>query len=56
MPITPFIGVRISWLMFARNWLLAALAISALDAISVAKIVCFSSYRLSSLNSFSACF
>ena len=23
MPITPFIGVRISWLMLARNWLLA---------------------------------
>ena len=20
MPITPFIGVRISWLMFSRNW------------------------------------
>ena len=30
MPITPFIGVRISWLMLARNWLLARLAASAL--------------------------
>ena len=29
MPITPFIGVRISWLMLARNSLLARLADSA---------------------------
>ena len=29
IPITPFIGVRISWLMIARNWLLARLAASA---------------------------
>ena len=29
MPMIPFIGVRISWLMFARNWLLARLAASA---------------------------
>ena len=29
MPMTPFIGVRISWLMFARNSLLARLASSA---------------------------
>ena len=29
MPITPFIGVRISWLMFARNSLLARLALKA---------------------------
>jgi len=29
MPITPFIGVRISWLIFARNWDLARLAASA---------------------------
>ena len=29
MPITPFIGVRISWLMVARNSLLARLAASA---------------------------
>ena len=29
MPITPLSGVRISWLMLARNWLLAWLAASA---------------------------
>ena len=29
MPMTPFIGVRISWLMLARNSLLARLAASA---------------------------
>ena len=29
MPMTPFIGVRISWLMLARNWLFAALLSSA---------------------------
>ena len=29
MPMTPFMGVRISWDMFARNWLLARLASSA---------------------------
>ncbi len=29
MPRTPFIGVRISWLMFARNSLFARLAASA---------------------------
>ncbi len=29
MPRMPFIGVRISWLMLARNWLLARLAASA---------------------------
>ena len=29
MPMTPFIGVRISWLMFARNSLLAWFAASA---------------------------
>ncbi len=29
MPSTPFIGVRISWLMLARNWLFARLAASA---------------------------
>ena len=26
MPMMPFIGVRISWLMFARNWPLARFA------------------------------
>ncbi len=29
MPMMPFIGVRISWLMFARNSLLARFAASA---------------------------
>jgi hypothetical protein len=29
IPMMPFIGVRISWLMFARNSLLARLALSA---------------------------
>ena len=28
-PMMPFIGVRITWLMLARNWLLMALACSA---------------------------
>ena len=28
---TPFIGVRISWLIMARNWLLARLACSAVS-------------------------
>ena len=31
VPITPFIGVRISWLIVARNWLFAMLASSALS-------------------------
>ena len=29
MPMTAFMGVRISWLMVARNWLLARLASSS---------------------------
>jgi hypothetical protein len=29
MPMTPFIGVRISWLIMARNWLFARFADSA---------------------------
>ena len=29
MPSTPFIGVRISWLMLARNWDLARVASSS---------------------------
>ena len=32
MPITPFIGVRISWLMLARNSLFAWLATCAICA------------------------
>ncbi len=43
MPITPFIGVRISWLMFARNSLFARLAPSAARAISPALAVASSS-------------
>ena len=39
MPRTPFIGVRISWLMVARNSLLALLAASALWASSKASFV-----------------
>ena len=36
MPITPFMGVRISWLTLARNSLLALLAISASFAMRLA--------------------
>ena len=35
MPMTPFMGVRISWLMLARNSLLAVLASSACKSTSV---------------------
>ncbi len=47
MPMMPFIGVRISWLMFARNSLLARLAASAvsLAARSSAAARAFSSAR-----------
>ena len=34
MPMTPFIGVRISWLMVARNSDLARVALSAARAAS----------------------
>ena len=37
MPITPFIGVRISWLILARNWPLARLAASA-------RVTCFGQF------------
>lgn len=44
MPRTPFIGVRISWLMFARNSLLATLAASAASlAFRSSSSVCFCS-------------
>ena len=46
MPITPFIGVRISWLMLARNALLARLAASASSASSLARRAASSSSRL----------
>jgi hypothetical protein len=38
MPITAFIGVRISWLMVARNALLASLAASAAARASLASL------------------
>ena len=34
MPMTPFIGVRISWLMLARNWLFALFAAAAVSVAS----------------------
>ena len=43
MPMTPFIGVRISWLMLARNSLFAWLAISASAASSTARAIAPSS-------------
>ncbi len=46
MPITPFIGVRISWLMLARKALLARLAASASSASSLARRAASSSSRL----------
>ena len=39
MPMIPFMGVRISWLMLARNSLLAMLAISAWEASEFARAV-----------------
>ncbi len=39
MPSTPFMGVRISWLMLARNWLLARLAASAASFARVSSAV-----------------
>ncbi len=46
MPITPFMGVRISWLMLARNSLLAALAASACAARELARAVVAARWRL----------
>ena len=54
MPMTPFMGVRISWLMLARNSLLAALAISAFAAMALASAVASASRRLVSTCSSSA--
>ena len=39
MPMMPFIGVRISWLMLARNSLLARLAASAASLLSRSSLV-----------------
>ena len=46
MPITPFIGVRISWLMRARNSLFALLARSAASFAAVASPIARLSSRL----------
>ncbi len=40
-PSTPFIGVRISWLILARNWDLASLAASAARWASIKASSCF---------------
>ena len=46
MPITPFIGVRISWLMLARNVLLACAAASAASlAVSSSRLAAVISSR-----------
>ena len=54
MPMTPFIGVRISWLMLARNSLLAALASSARVVISVDRLTAASRRRFVSASSAAA--
>ena len=42
MPMIPFIGVRISWLMFARNSLFMRLALSAASLACIsARVACF---------------
>ena len=57
MPMTPFIGVRISWLMFARNSLLARLAsIARSRAITSSSLFAWSSaVRASTVASRSSC-
>jgi hypothetical protein len=52
MPMTPFMGVRISWLMLARNSLLAAFAMAASAAIWLARTVASASWRLVSRSAF----
>jgi hypothetical protein len=49
MPITPFSGVRISWLMLARNSLLVRLAVSAISRFSISSRVVASRLRLARL-------
>jgi hypothetical protein len=39
MPRMAFMGVRISWLMFARNWLLACDAASAASAARITSVM-----------------
>ena len=51
MPSTPFIGVRISWLMLATNSLLAWLVVSAALASSCVRCIAPSSRRLAAANS-----
>ena len=46
MPMTPFMGVRISWLMLARNALLASLAACASTASWLVRLMECSSSRL----------
>ena len=46
IPMTPFIGVRISWLMRARNSLFALLARSAASLAAVASAIARLSSRL----------
>ncbi len=55
MPSTPFIGVRISWLMLARNSLFAAFAIAVWAAISFAQTVVRSRTALTASSSAAAC-
>ena len=55
IPITPFIGVRISWLMVARNWLFARLASTASLVAIFASLTAFSSCSLSVSASCLAC-
>ena len=43
MPMMPFIGVRISWLMLARNWLLAWFDASATRRASRSSSLCLRS-------------
>ncbi len=54
-PSIPFIGVRISWLMLAKNPLFAMLAASASTAIWFAFVMACSSCSLISFSSISVC-
>ena len=45
-PSTPFMGVRISWLIVARNWLLATLAASAASLARSSELLAASASRL----------
>ena len=56
IPMTPFIGVRISWLILARNSLLATVAVSASIASPLARKVSLRSWRLAASNVSPYCF